>query len=97
MLISLDSFTLNEIRETLIEIWEEPRKYTGTFNMTNKFTFTLSGCYTKTINYNIGDINLEVTNSKFDINNIINFHKKVMNEVGFKHSKKTITITVMSL
>jgi hypothetical protein len=80
-------FTLNEIRENLIEIWEDPRKYTGTFNMTNKFTFTLGGV-TKTINYNIEDIILEFVGSQFDINNIINFYKKALNAVGFRYSKQ---------
>jgi hypothetical protein len=82
-------YSLNEIKESLTEIWENPKKYTGEFNMVNEHIFTQDDKQS-TIKYNIGDINFESKGeTKFELNSVISFYKNIMEEQGFKYNKQS--------
>jgi hypothetical protein len=81
-------FTLNEIKENLIEIWKNPNKYKGIINTNYSFYFIRDE--TKiTFSYNVSHIVCNFMNIQEDVNNIIAFYQNIMKDKGIEHSKQT--------
>jgi hypothetical protein len=86
-------FTMNELKDNLVEIWLSPKKYTGSYNTINDFLYTDGLSTPLTLIYDIGDITLDLKDNKGqDIVHIIKFFQQLMSENGIEYTKQTHSI-----